>query len=275
MLFGEAYYQHPVAPIETSPPPMTAAQDTPQQETAIEEKTAPSEEDVEDTESSDAEEDSEDRESDEEGDIVEEDEIMGFDAALRELANDPALLLPDGQEVDLLEMQDWLRQTGNLDSEEIQRLLGTLDGNQTKGSMLCGVDPVETPFRRSLTSHDTIPPLVGSVSGVTPFFDSSQHLRLSTLLFDNSHLGLGQRHSVKLFDLPQKYTDLYQMVTRQAEPRKEGRKKTDQRSPHDTVAQIIIFPSPLPPDNFPLILSAGLTPLSVTRQSSPQETARG
>lgn len=255
----QAYYQHSVAPIETSLPPTTPAQDHPQ-ETAVEAKTAPSEEDVEDMESSE-EEDSEDgeSESDEEGDSIGEDDIMGFDVALRELANDPALLLPNGQGVDLLEMQDWLRQTGDLESEELLRLLGSLDRNQTKGSMLCGVDPVETPFRRSLTSLDTIPPLVGSVSGVTPFFDSSQHLRLSTLLFDNSHLGLGQRHPVKLFALPQKYTDLYQMVTPHSPPRLIFTQSKfpaflGGAKPIDNPAVCLVCGQ---------ILSAGLTPLSL------------
>jgi hypothetical protein len=207
------YYQQPVVP--AAPPDQDIAQPT------TEEKEAHSEEDDDlawverPLEEGEREEDSEEDESDEEDEEgIGEVDMAGFDDELLELANDPALVLPQGQqqEVDVLDMHDWLLQTGlDMDSEEIQQLLSVLDSrNPSQGSLLCGVDPVETPFRPapSRAPLDTVPPLVGSVSGVSPYFDSAQQHRLSALLFDNSHLGLGQRHSAKLFDLPQKYTDL-------------------------------------------------------------------
>jgi hypothetical protein len=163
----------------------------------------------------DSEHDDENEEEDdddlEEGGIEE-----GVDAELFELANDPALLLHDGaQDVNMMDIREWLLDTGLAgDSEEIQQLLNSFDRNMTRGSQLCGVDPVESPFRPSSGSLiSSVPPLVGSISGLRPFLGSSRQQRLSAVLYDDSHLGVGLRHRIRLYDLPEKYTDLYQMAS--------------------------------------------------------------
>lgn len=159
--------------------------------------------------------DNEEGDSSDEGDEDDLEDMVDVDDDLQELANDPALLLSeDIQDVDVAEMREWLIQTGiAVNSEDIQQVLGSLDRNLTKGSLLCGVDPLETPFRTiDRPSINSNPPLVGSVSGLIPYLDSSRQSRLAAPLVDYSHLGFGQRHRIKLIDLPEKYTDLYQMV---------------------------------------------------------------
>jgi hypothetical protein len=156
-----------------------------------------------------------DGEESEESDL-DEDDIDGVDEELLELANDPALLLEGAEDVNMMDIREWLLGTGLAeDSEELQQVLNTFDRDLTRGSLLCGIDPVESPFRPFSDSLllDAVPPLVGSVSGLRPFLDSSRQRRLSTTLCDDSHLGVSQRHRIRLYDLPEKYTDLYQMVS--------------------------------------------------------------
>lgn len=156
-----------------------------------------------------------DDDEDEEDNEIEAANMIGIDTELEEMANDPALLLPEEiQDVDVAEMREWLLQSGlDVNSGDIHQILGALDRNLTKGSLLCGVDPIETPFRDAPgTRIATIPPLVGSLTGLKPYLNSTRQNRLTFPLFDNSHLGFGQRHHIKLIDLPEQYTDLYQLV---------------------------------------------------------------